>query len=386
MLRVISILLLLSGLIIIGIGMAIGNHETSIAMVAIVVGLGLVIIRHVNVLNKKLLLLALGIIIIGVGTVTGYRDMAISAVVISLGFAIIIYANTLDKKYLQEQERRHTQKMKQEWNKLRKISSWPTGKVLKTDSELDLGMFLFSLFFIVMGPILIRKGMTLNPVSWEIILASGCMLVVAVLYLSRIIPYLGKPAFELSQDGFFTPRWGFIPWYQVLGIHLWAHTGIFGSCHYSLDFRIKNSQSILKKHWMRRVLIYLGLVRTQDDDFNIVIILHSKHETPETIEIMTRFLWEKATGRPHGWNPFFFDEYSEGVKRISESSVNMEDDQEDKILLDLLEKLKSNEESLKIITDELNREESQRKRIDRIAQYCLILTVILLSLLKKFFS
>jgi len=64
----------------------------------------------------------------------------------------------------------------------------------------------------------------------------------------------------------------------------------------------------------------------------------------------------------------------------------MEDDQEDKILLDLLEKLKSNEESLKIITDELNREESQRKRIDRIAQYCLILTVILLSLLKKFFS
>ena len=111
----------------------------------------------------SMLLLVLGIIIIGVGIALSLSDMDMAVIVIILGVVIIICANILDKKYLKEKERRYFQKMVKEIKNLREIGSWPAEKVLKTDSELEFGMLLFSLFFIVMGPILIRNGMASDP-------------------------------------------------------------------------------------------------------------------------------------------------------------------------------------------------------------------------------
>lgn len=134
----------------------------------------------------SMLLLVLGIIITGVGIVLSLSDMTMAVIV----------------------------KWRKEMRNLMEIDYWPAEKVLKTNSELEFGMFLFCLFFIVMGPILIHNGIASDPVDWKAILASSCMLAIAVLYLSRIIPYLGKPACELSRGGFFTPRYGFTPWHR----------------------------------------------------------------------------------------------------------------------------------------------------------------------------
>lgn len=253
----------------------------------------------------SMLLLVLGIIIIGAGLNIVYSDMTMAVIAVGLGLLIIIYANILDRKYLKNREKRYTQKVKHEIHKLMKISSWPAGKVLKAGSEIDLGIFLFCLFVIVIGPILIYNEIMLNPVNWENILVSGCILAMAVLYFFYSIPYLGKPACELSRDGFFTPRWGFIPWHQVFGIGLSFYLDRFRLRHYTLCFYIKNSQSILEKRRMQRMLIYLGLVHTQDNYFNIDITLNSnsKCEAPETIKMVAKLLWEKATGRQHNWNP-----------------------------------------------------------------------------------
>ena len=333
-----------------------------------------------------MLLLLPGILILGVGIAKVYSDITMAAIAIGLGLVIIICANILDKKYLKERKRRHIQKAKQEINLILEASSWPTGKVLKTDAEKLPSIFLFCLFIIMMGPILIYNRMTSNPVNWEIILVSVCILAIAILYSFSFIPYLGKPACELSQDGIFTPRWGFIPWHQVFGICLALHLGKFGSYNYTLYFHVKNNQSILEKHWMRRMLVYLGLVRTQDNYFNISIALNynSKCEEPQTIEMVARSLWKKATGRQYDWDPRFSDAYNEAAKHISENSANMKDGKRVRFLPDRLEDYKPSEESLKIIADELNRRESRQKREIRIVQCCLILFVILWSLLDLF--
>ena len=332
-----------------------------------------------------MLLLVPGIIIIGVGIALSLSDMNMAVIVIVLGVVIIICANILDKKYLKEKERRHFQKMAKEMRNLMEMDCWPAEKVLKTDSELEFGMFLFCLFFIVMCPIVIRNGMASDPVDWKAILASGCMLAIAVFYLSRIILYLGKPAFELSRGGFFTPRYGFIPWHQVFGIYLWFDLGRFGSRHYALFFRIKNSQSILEKRWMRRMLVYLGLVRAQDNYFNLSIILNSKCETPETIETAAKLLWNKARGRQYDWNPWLSNAYNDAVRRISENSVNIEDGQENELLPDQTQQLKQYEEDLNIVKNELRRSVSQIKWSIGLSIFG-ILATLLWPFLKGIFS
>ena len=333
-----------------------------------------------------MLLLLPGILILGVGIAKVYSDIAMAAITIGLGLGIIICVNILDKKYLNSREKRYIQKTKQEIRELIKINSWPAGKVLKTGAERLPGMFLFSLFIIVIGFMLIYDGEILNLVSWEIVLVSSCILVMAVLYSFNFIFYLGKPACELSRDGFFTPRYGFIPWRQVFGIYLSSYSSRFDSRYYTLYFYVENSQSILEKRWMRRMLVYLGLVRAHANYFTITIALNSnsKHKAPETIEMAANLLWEKATGRQYDWNPFFSDAYNGAIRRISENSVNIKDGQKNEFLPDQLEQLKQCEEDCKIIADELNRRESQQKRKIRIAQCCLILFVILWSLLDLF--
>ena len=101
-----------------------------------------------------------------------YSDMTMAVIAIGLGLLIIIYANILDRKYLKNREKRYTQKVKHEIYKLMKISSWPAGKVLKAGSEIDLGIFLFCLFVIVIGPILIYNEIMLNPVNCSLTISS----------------------------------------------------------------------------------------------------------------------------------------------------------------------------------------------------------------------
>ena len=333
----------------------------------------------------SMLLLVLGIIIIGVGIALSLSDMDMAVIVIILGVVIIICANILDKKYLKEKERRYFQKMVKEIKNLREIGSWSAEKVLKTDSELEFGMLLFSLFFIVMGPILIRNGMASDPVDWKAILVSSCVLAIAVFYLSNIIPYLGKPACELSQGGFFTPQYGFIPWHQVFGIYLLLQENIFDSRHYTLFFHVKNSESILKKHsWLWRILVYLSLVRTRAKYFNISIALHSKCETPETIEMAAKSLWNKATGRQYDWNPWLSDAYNDAVRRVSENSVNIEDGQENELLPDQAQQLKQHKRDLKIIKNELCRSASQLKWMIKISIFGMLMA-LLWMFLEQFF-
>ena len=137
---------------------------------------------------------------------------------------------------------------------------------------------------------------------------------------------------------------------------------------------------------MRKMLVYLGLVRTQDNYFNISIALNynSKCEEPQTIEMVARSFWKKATGRQYDWDLRFSDAYNEAAKHISENSANMKDGKRVRFLPDRLEDYKPSEESLKIIADELNRRESRQKWEIRIVQCCLILFVILWSLLDLF--
>ena len=332
------------------------------------------------------LLSLLGVIIITAGLIIGFRDMAIAAVVIGLGFLTIRYANILDEKYLKKRERKHTQKVKEEIHKLMKISSWPAGKVLRTDPEINLGIFLFSLFIIVIGSILIYNEMISDPVSLEIILASGCILVMAALYFFNSIPYLGKPACELSRDGFFTPRWGFIPWCQVFGIALSSYSDRFDLRHYTLYFHVENSQSIIEKRWVQRMLVYLGLVHAHANYFNIAIALNSnsKYETPETIGAVAKLLWNKATGRQYDWKPWLSDAYNDAVRRISENSINM-DVQENGSMHDWEQKFEENLRDLKIIENELCRYESKIKWLTRLLIFG-ILATLLWPFLKGIFS
>ena len=245
----------------------------------------------------------------------------------------------LDEKYLNSREKKYFQKVDKEIQNLRKISSWSAEKVLKTSTKQFPGMFLFSLFIVVIVSILIYNEMTSTLVNWEVILVSVCVLAIAVLCFLNSIPYLGKPVCELSRAGFSTPRWGFIPWHQVFGICLALHLGKFGSYNYTLYFHVKNNQSILEKHWMRKMLVYLGLVRTQDNYFNISIALNynSKCEEPQTIEMVARSFWKKATGRQYDWDPRFSDAYNEAAKHISENSANMKDGKRVRFLPDRLE-------------------------------------------------
>ena len=113
----------------------------------------------------SILLLVLGVVMIGAGLEIVYGDITMVAIAIGLGLGIIICANILDKKYLKERKRRHIQKAKQEINLILEASSWPAGKVLKTDAEKLPSMFLFCLFIIMMGPMLIYNKMTSNPVN-----------------------------------------------------------------------------------------------------------------------------------------------------------------------------------------------------------------------------
>lgn len=329
----------------------------------------------------SILLLVLGIIIIGAGLNIVYSDMTMAVIAVGLGLLIMIYANILDRKYLKNREKRHTQKVKHEIHKLMKISSWPAGKVLKAGSEIDLGIFLFCLFVIVIGPILIYNEIMLNPVNWENILVSGCILAMVVLYFFYSIPYLGKPVCELSRAGFSTPRWGFIPWHQVFGIGLSFYLDRFDLRRYTLYFHVENSQSILEKRWIHRMLVYLGLVRAQAKYFNIAIVLNSnsKYETPETIEAAAKLLWNKATGRQYDWKPWFSDAYNDAVRRISENSINM-DVKENESMHDWEQKFEENLRDLKIIENELCRHASRINWLARLSIFGMLAALLWLFL------
>ena len=56
-----------------------------------------------------MLLLLPGILILGVGIAKVYSDIAMAAITIGLGLGIIICVNILDKKYLNNREKRYIQ-------------------------------------------------------------------------------------------------------------------------------------------------------------------------------------------------------------------------------------------------------------------------------------
>ena len=316
-----------------------------------------------------------------IGIAKVYSDIVMAVIAIGLGLGIIICVKILDEKYLNSREKKYFQKVAEEIQNLKKIGSWPAEKVLKTSTKQFPGMFLFGLFIVLIVSILIYNEMTSTLVNWEVILVSVCVLTIAVLCFLNSIPYLGKPACELSRAGFSTPRWGFIPWHQVFGIGLSFYLDRFDLRHYTLYFHIENSQSILKKRWMQRMLVYLGLVRTQAKYFNIAIVLNSnsKYETPETIEAAAKLLWNKATGRQYDWKPWFSAAYNDAVRRISENSINM-DVQENESMHDWEQKLEENLRDLKIIKNELCRYEFQIKWLARLSIFGILAALLWLFL------
>ena len=53
----------------------------------------------------SILLLVLGVVMIGAGLEIVYSDITMAAIAIGLGLLIIIYANILDRKYLKNREK-----------------------------------------------------------------------------------------------------------------------------------------------------------------------------------------------------------------------------------------------------------------------------------------
>lgn len=316
-----------------------------------------------------------------IGIAKAYGDIVMAAIAIGLGLGIIICVQILDEKYLNSREKKYFQKVAKEIQNLKKIGSWPAEKVLKTSTKQFPGMFLFSLFVVVIVSILIYNEMTSTLVNWEVILVSVCVLAIAVLCFLNSILYLGKPVCELSRTGFFTPRWGFIPWHQVFGIGLSFYLDRFDLRRYTLYFHVKNSQSILEKRWIHRMLVYLGLVRAQAKYFNIAIVLNSssKYETPEIIEAAAKLLWNKATGRQYDWNPWFSDAYNDAVRRISENSINM-DVQENDSMHDWEQKFEENLRDLKIIENELCRHASRINWLARLSIFGMLAALLWLFL------
>ena len=322
-----------------------------------------------------------GMLMICIGIAKVYSDMVMAAITIGLGLGIIICVKILDEKYLNSREKKYFQKVAEEIQNLKKIGSWPAEKVLKTSTKQFPGVFLFSLFIVLIVSILIYNEMTSTLVNWEVILVSVCVLAIAVLCFLNSIPYLGKPVCELSRAGFSTPRWGFIPWHQVFGIGLSFYLDRFDLRRYTLYFHVENSQSILEKRWIHRMLVYLGLVRAQAKYFNIAIVLNSssKYETPETIEAAAKLLWNKATGRQYDWKPWFSDAYNDAVRRISENSINM-DVQENDSMHDWEQKFEENLRDLKIIENELCRHVSRINWLARLSIFGMLATLLWLFL------
>ena len=150
---------------------------------------------------------------------------------------------------------------------------------------------------------------------------------------------------------------------------------------YTLYFHVENSQSILEKRWINRMLVYLGLVRVQAKYFNIAIVLNSssKYETPETIEAAAKLLWNKATGRQYDWKSWFSDAYNDAVRRISENSINM-DVQEDDSMHDWEQKFEENLRDLKIIENELCRHASRINWLARLSIFGMLAALLWLFL------
>lgn len=203
------------------------------------------------------------------------------------------------------------------------------------------------------------------------------LLLFGLLLVLLAIPQVGKPILVLSDSGFNTPAFGFIPWSAVQGIDKQERT--YRGIKFSplLIFYVPDLISFESQfHAIYRLL-----------NINKIIGLTLRHSDikPDVILSVARRLWSECTGLEHYWSSYSSYEVNEAYRRIYETIKHekaqldsickaAEDNNELKVKT-LLNQAESHEAKLrsdwKIINDDL-------KKKQRVLSYVTAIIVLLI--------
>jgi len=226
----------------------------------------------------------------------------------------------------------------------------------------------------------------LNFASHKLLLSilGAFLLFFGLLLILLALPQVGKPILILSDAGFKTPAFGFIPWSAVQGIDMQEreHRGIKFSP--LLIFNVPNLQSFEGQfHRIYRLW-----------NFKKIISLTLRHSDikPDVILSAARRLWSERTGLDHYWSSYSSYEVNEAHRRIAETIkhgksqfdniCNAVEEKNDLKAQALLNQVKSNEAKLrsdwKIINDDLKKKQRLLNFVALIMMVFFIVYVVLL--------
>jgi len=150
---------------------------------------------------------------------------------------------------------------------------------------------------------------------------TGFFFFFGLLLIIKVTPYLGnKPLLRLTRQGFYNPAYGFIPWNEVLGIHIREATYQGMVLFHILSFNI--SKLVKYTGQFHPVSRFLFKFRRKASKNLILILLNKTNETPDTVYMVARQLWREETGKDSVWYPGMSPEVSMAWDRIEEWKKN----------------------------------------------------------------
>jgi len=146
------------------------------------------------------------------------------------------------------------------------------------------------------------------------VLFGAASLITGALSILTGVKKIGQPALELCNNGFSTPGYGFLPWFEVDGISL-----------IELSYRRITSNHVLVFH-VPRLAHYLNQFGAFQSFFflfsrkrQVGVVLRKASEHPDVIRDLSRELLKRATGRDFPWSAVLSEKENEAYGRIHES-------------------------------------------------------------------
>lgn len=268
----------------------------------------------------NLLLLVIGIVIAGVGLAVTWKPSG-SPTILVVGICVMGIALISDYRRSKNAE---TQRRAESEIRISALTSapWHAGQrlVVRGSIGLFLGQSAVTLIFLA----LIYSELN-EPAGTEyrIVILALALLPVLLIGLVRASTELFKPALQLSAQGIDTAIHGRIPWSEITGVDL-KKQNYRGHINYFLHFRVEQYRRVIKNaHWTEHVLGVFGAGAMRRG--YITIRLKDKHEQPETINAVARFLWKQATNSDYIWSPLMSNAANAAARNVGRTLASHQD-------------------------------------------------------------
>lgn len=268
----------------------------------------------------NLFLVISGVIVVGLGVV-GVRDHpAVAIFPLTLGIAMVVLAYVSDRRRTRRVDERKRVAVQQRTDAL-------TRRAAGSAQSLQISSGILTA---VVGPMVAAMGaaaLSMDVTSTNhdaILLVVGVFsLALGLLISARTLPAIGQPILEINMTGFATPLNGKIAWRDVSGIHLRTLATRNGSESFTLLFRVPQFARVVRRvHWTDRLTGLFGLGPLVKGVVGIG--LFSSKEPPAAVYALARLLWKQSTGNDYAWNPAMSDEYNDAMRRTEAWAASFE--------------------------------------------------------------